>query len=53
MLHIVHIKFNKIYSPNIKEEKITFSDIIKNAEEYNKTQEKQNYKDRIKIEVKF
>ena len=45
------IKFNKIYSPNIQEKTITFSDIIKNVGEYNDTQQKQNYTDRLKIEI--
>ena len=47
------IKFNKIYSPNIPEEKITFSDIINNVEEYKKLEDKQLYVDRTKIDIEL
>lgn len=30
----ISIKFNKIYSPNIKIEEMTFTDIVPNLEEY-------------------
>ena len=49
----ISIRFNKIYAPNININKITFSDIIENVEEYNNTQNKNEYKERIKIDVEW
>lgn len=37
------IKVNKIYSPNIEVDKLTFTDIVTNLEEYTKTQNKKDY----------
>lgn len=39
----ISIKINKIYSPNIEVEKLTFTDIIANLEEYKNTQNKKEY----------
>lgn len=39
----ISIKINKIYSPNIRVDKLTFTDIIENLEEYNNTQNKKEY----------
>lgn len=39
----ISIKINKIYSPNIKIKKLTFTDVIMNLEEYTKTQNKKDY----------
>lgn len=39
----INIKINKIYSPNIKVEKLTFTDIIMNLEEYSNAQNKTEY----------
>lgn len=47
------VKFNKIYSPNIQTESITFSDIINNADTYRNLQNKKDYKDRTKIEIEL
>lgn len=48
----ISIKFNKIYSPNIRINSLTFTDIITNLEEYNKAENKENYnKEIIKIEL--
>lgn len=49
----ISIRFNKIYAPNINVNKITFSDIITNVEEYNNLQNKEEYKGRIKIDVEW
>lgn len=49
----ISIRFNKIYAPNIHINKITFSDIVTNVEEYNNTQNKEEYKERIKIDVEW
>lgn len=46
----ISIKINKLYSPNITTEKITFTDVVMNLEEYNKLPSKQDYK-MEKIEV--
>lgn len=37
------IKVNKIYSPNIEVDKLTFTDVVTNLEEYNNTQNKKDY----------
>lgn len=48
----ISLKINKIYSPNIGVEKLTFTDIIMNLEEYNNTQNKNEYpRKTIEIEV--
>lgn len=39
----ISIKINKIYSPNIQVNKLTFTDVIMNLEEYNNTQDKKDY----------
>lgn len=39
----ISIKINKIYSPNIRVDKLTFTDVIANLEEYNTTQNKKEY----------
>lgn len=39
----ISIKINKIYSPNIRVDKLTFTDVIANLEEYNNTQNKKEY----------
>ncbi len=39
----ISIKINKIYSPNIGVNKITFTDVIMNLEAYNNTQNKKDY----------
>jgi len=39
----ISIKINKIYSPNIGVDKLTFTDVIENLEEYNNTQNKNEY----------
>lgn len=39
----ISMKINKIYSPNIGVNKITFTDVIMNLEEYNNTQNKKDY----------
>lgn len=46
----ISLKINKIYSPNIGVEKLTFTDIIMNLEEYNNREDKSDYP-RQKIEV--
>ncbi len=46
------IKVNKIYSPNIEVDKITFTDVVTNLEEYNNTQNKKDYpKKTIEVNV--
>ncbi len=46
------IKVNKIYSPNIEVDKITFTDIVTNLDKYNKTQNKKEYpKKTIEVNV--
>lgn len=46
------IKVNKIYSPNIEVDKLTFTDIVTNLDEYNKTQNKKEYpKKTIEVNV--
>lgn len=47
----INVKFNKIYSPNIRANSVTFTDIVLNLEEYNKTENKADYKNKIQIEV--
>lgn len=39
----ISIKINKIYSPNIGVNKLTFTDVIMNLEEYNNTENKKDY----------
>ena len=46
----ISIKINKIYSPNIQVNKLTFTDVIMNLDEYNNTQNKKEYT-RTTIEV--
>lgn len=46
------IKFNKIYSPNISINKLTFTDVVTNLEEYNQLQNKSEYQKTI-IEVEL
>ncbi len=46
----ISIKINKIYSPNIQVNKLTFTDVITNLEEYNNTENKKDYP-RTTIEV--
>lgn len=47
----INIRFNKIYNANIKSETINFTDIISDAENYNKLQNKKDYKDILKITI--
>lgn len=48
----ISIKINKIYSPNIEVDKLTFTDIVTNLEEYNNTQNKKEYpKKTIEVNV--
>lgn len=49
----ISIKFNKIYSPNIKTRKMTFTDIVPNLEEYNALNDKSEYKDKITLEIEL
>lgn len=49
----ISIKINKIYSPNISVEKLTFTDIVTNLEEYNKLQNKAEYQNKITIDVEI
>ena len=46
----ISIKINKIYNPSIEVEKLTFTDVITNLEEYNKAKNKKDYS-RKTIEV--
>lgn len=46
----ISIKINKIYSPNIQVNKLTFTDVVMNQDEYNNTQNKKDYK-RATIEI--
>lgn len=46
----ISIKINKIYSPNIEVNKLTFTDVIMNLEEYNQLQDKADY-ERKTIEI--
>lgn len=49
---IFDIKVNKIYSPNIKVDTLSFTDIVLNLEEYNQTENKAEYKkETINVEL--
>lgn len=47
----INIRFNKIYNAKIKSETMSFTDIISDAENYNKLQNKRDYKDILKITI--
>lgn len=47
----INIRFNKIYNVNIKSETMNFTNIIKDAENYNKLQNKSDYKDILEINI--
>lgn len=47
----LNIKFNRSYSPSRSVEKMVFSNVILNYDEYNKLDDKTNYKDVYKLEV--
>lgn len=47
----MNIKFNKIYNVNINSKAMSFTDVIANAEEYNKLANKQEYKDILEINI--
>ena len=47
----LQIKFNKSYSSSKNAEKVVFSNVILNYEEYLKEENKQNYSDISELEV--
>ena len=52
MYSIVDVKVNKIYSPNIRIDKLSFTDVVLNLEEYNQTENKSEYKkETINVEL--
>lgn len=47
----VKIKYNKMYNPEVEITSITFSDIIKDYEEYKNTENKKNYESRMSVTI--
>ncbi len=49
----IEIKFTKQYSSSVEVEKLEFSDIILNYNEYRQSQDKKQYKNRVNISIKL
>jgi len=49
----ISIRFNKVYNLNTSVSAITFTDIIQNLAEYEKVQNKEEYKDRLNIAIEL
>lgn len=47
----ISIKFNKMHNPNVQVNKMIFTDIIKNYDEYKKLTNKKEYTNKIKMEI--
>lgn len=47
------LKVNKLYNTEIKSEKITFTDIVPNIEDYKQSNNKKEYNDTIKLEIEL